>query len=138
MKQELLNKIKEQGGVGYPYNNNVFVTIEDFFEGNDVKGSFATNGCTQEIYVHEFYNIFKGIKSKANVQDIRLLIYSVEEDWAYSDTAYILSSANKEEIYSWFGEAFPSDIGEDNPSDKDLERLPQLNDGYKIYYLWWD
>lgn len=140
LKEDLLLKIEEQGGVGHPYDNNVIVDIEDFFEGNYVEESFAANACTENIDVREFYRIFKDIKLKSNVQDIKILIYSIEEDedWPYSDTAFILTSASKKEVYDWFGDAFPSDIGEDDGKGKGLERLPKLKEGYKLYYLWWD
>lgn len=122
-KKSLLNKI----------DNDEQISIEDFFEGNYVQGSFAANACTNEIDVEEFYKIFKDIKTKENVKELYIEIcdVGVEEEWPYSDTAFIVTSANEEEINNWFGDAYPSEINEH-------VSLKELEDGYKLYCLWWD
>lgn len=122
-KKVLLNKI----------DNDQKIYIEDFFEGNHVQGSFAANACSDEIDVEEFYKIFKDIKNKENVKELYIEICDVdiEEEWPYSDTAFIVTSANEEEINNWFGDVCPSEINEH-------VSLKELEDGYKLYCLWWD
>lgn len=122
-KKALLNKI----------DNDQKIYIEDFFEGNHVQGSFAANACSDEIDVEEFYKIFKDIKNKENVKELYIEICDVdiEEEWPYSDTAFIVTSANEEEINNWFGDVCPSEINEH-------VSLKELEDGYKLYCLWWD
>ncbi|MFZ5987727.1 MAG: hypothetical protein ACOYWZ_11460 [Bacillota bacterium] len=114
------------------------VSIDDFFDGNNDKGSFAANACTKDIDVNEFYLIFKRIMAEENVEDIWILINDIEDECAYSDTAFISTNADKKQIYQWFGEAFPSDVGEVDHNDKVYERISPLREGYKLFNLWWD
>ena len=122
-KRALLNKIE----------NNERISVNDFFEGNYVKGSFASNACTDEFDVKEFYAIFKEIEKKENVKEVYIEIadVDVEEEWPYSDTAFVVTTANEEEIESWFKEASPSEIDEHISIEK-------LKDSYKLYCLWWN
>ena len=50
--------------------NNERISVNDFFEGNYVKGSFSSNACTDEFDVKEFYAIFKEIEKKENVKEV--------------------------------------------------------------------
>ncbi|WML33322.1 hypothetical protein [Clostridium sp. OS1-26] len=36
MKKDLLEKIEKQGGFRPPYNRDILVSVEDFFEDNNV------------------------------------------------------------------------------------------------------
>ena len=122
-KKSLLNKIE----------NNERISVKDFFNGNYVQGSFAANACTDEIDVREFCEIFKEIEKKENVKEVYIEIcdVNVEEEWPYSDTAFVVTTANEDEIKAWFKDAFPSEIDENVSVEK-------LESGYKLYCLWWD
>lgn len=122
-KKSLLKKIE----------NDEKISVKDFFEGNYVEGSFATNACTNEFDVREFYDVFKEIEKKENVKEVYIEIcdIDIEEEWPYSDTAFVVTTADEEEIKDWFKDAFPSEIDEH-------VSIKKLENGYKLYCLWWD
>ena len=130
---ELNPSAKEKKALLKKIDDNERISVKDFFEGNYVQGSFAANACTDEIDVREFFDIFKEIEKKDNVKEVYIEICDagIEEEWPYSDTAFVVTTANEEEIRDWFKEAFPSEIDEHVSIEK-------LEDGYKLYCLWWD
>lgn len=138
VKKDLLEKIEKQGGFRPPYNRDILVSVEDFFEDNNVIGSFAANACTKNLDVHEFYEILKNIKTKENVQDIWIVICDIDEEWPYSDTIYISTTASGDDIYEWFGDGFPSEVWEVNSKENILTEIPQLRTEFKLFGVWWD
>ncbi len=138
VKKDLLEKIEKQGGLNSPYSKDILVSVEDFFEGNNVLGSFAANACTENLDVHEFYEILKNIKLKENVQDVWIVICDIDEEWPYSDTIYISANANEGIIYKWFGDGFPSEVWKIDCKENILTEIPEIENGFKVFGVWWD
>lgn len=138
MKEKLLEKIEQLGGM--KSNIDILVSIEDFFEGNNLDGSFAANACDIDFDINEFYSAFKKIKSMYNVQDVWIMITDIDEEWPYSDTALIAISTdiNIEDISNLFGKGFPSEIREVDLENEKSIRVPNLKADYKLLCLWWD
>lgn len=138
MKKDLLEKIEKQGGFKPPYSRDILVSIEDFFEGNNVVGSFAANACTENLDVHEFYKILKGIKLKENVLEVWIVICDIDEEWPYSDTIYISTTANEDGIYEWFRDGFPSEVWQINSKECEVIQTSELKNGFRVFGVWWD
>ena len=138
MKNELLEKIEQLGGIKSDFN--ILVSIADFFDGNMVEGSFAANACDIDFDANEFYFTFKQIKALNNIQDVWIMITDIDEEWPYSDTALIAVSkdTSEEDVNKWFGKGFPSEIREVNLKKEKSIHIPYLKDGYKLLSLWWD
>ncbi|WP_160680566.1 hypothetical protein [Clostridium sp. C8-1-8] len=138
MKNKLLDKIEQLGGMNSTHD--ILVSIDDFFEGNTIEYSFAANACDTDFNVNEFYNIFKKIKDFDTVQDIWIMITDVDEEWPYSDTAFIALNniIQESDINEWLGKGYPSEIREVNLKDEPSIPIPYLKDGYKLLSLWWD
>lgn len=138
MKKDLLEKIEKQGGFKPPYSRDILVSIEDFFEGNNAAGSFAANACTENLDVHEFYEILKDIKLKENVFEVWIVICDIDEEWPYSDTIYISTTANEDDIYKWFGDGFPSEVWQVDCKECALIQTSELKNGFRVFGAWWD
>jgi len=138
MKEELINKIDQLGGMSSKFD--ILVSIDDFFEANDICGSFAANACDTNLDVKEFYSIFKMIEAMDKVQEVWIMITDIDEEWPYSDTALIALSSeiSNEEVNKWFGDGFPNEIQVLDIEKEKTICIPNLKEGYKLLYLWWD
>ena len=70
------------------------------------------------------------------MQNIWISLYSYDdnEEWPYSDTAYISTALSNQFLHDHFGEAFPSKI---SIIETD-EAFGAIIDGFTLYVLWWD
>jgi hypothetical protein len=60
-----------------------------------------------------------------------------EDSWIGSDSIYVVTSADPEDVRGWFSDFEPSDVWEVG----DLERFPDvypLPDGARLVAVWWD
>jgi len=159
MLDKLLERINELGGIQYFEKKNkdgiiinrhtripqVIVTLEDFFEGMPESCThnyacninFASNAGFSDF---EFYELFKTVREKEMVQDVwvELSDYDPEEyEYPYSETCYISTAANEDELMKWFGDvAFPSEIH--ICEDGEIEGIPTIKVGYTLFCCWWD
>lgn len=140
MKDVLMKRIAEQVDLGSRWERPVLVSVDEFFNGNDVLGSFAANACTEEIDVCQFHDIFKEIENRDDVRGVWIEIVDIDDndEWPYSDTGYLITSASESEINTWFGEGFPSDIRLVS-DDEEVRNYIVINEsGFNLYSLWWD
>ena len=135
-RENLIKLIEEREKI----HDSALVSIEEFFEDNVYRWSFAANACNNDVDVFTFNRIFRDLEQLKSVQFIEILIVDIddEEEWPYSDTAFISTSLNEKEIESFFGKAFPSEITEINVGDPILKQIKDIKEGFKLYCLWWD
>ena len=117
------------------------VSLEDFFIGNDDYGSVGCN-----LFEHPglpfFFERLLEIRTRDDVQDVLVEINEVEEDheemWPFSDRVYILTSASTEEVVAWVSPLMPDEIEEGFAFGRRPESAPELQEGVKVYGVWWD
>jgi hypothetical protein len=98
-REKLIAKIAAQNPPGEL--RGIVVSLEDFFVGNDDRGSIGCNLGPEQPPIAEFYRILREIRSRANVQDVLVRIYDDDDDpssWAYTDTVYLVSSGSLDEV----------------------------------------
>lgn len=133
-KVKLLNKIES---LGFP-ENEILVTLEDFFEGNNDRTSIGVNILENQPSPQEFYIELKKIRNLDNVQDVLVRIQDIEDtDWPFTDTIYIISSLSFEEIKSNLKELQPDEIYEDWMYSIPIN-APEIEYGNKVFSVWWD
>jgi hypothetical protein len=125
------------------------VSVDDFFGGNWDEHSLAPNMVGYgRPPLHECYRLLCDIRDRPDVQDVLVAIHETPypdepEDydiWPDSDTVYVLTSCNPEEVARWAEPLKPNDIGETwscNTGNKP-PAAPDLEPGMKVYALWWD
>ena len=132
--EELVQKIASQNLPA----GEVVVTLEDFFIGNDDRGSIGCNLGDDQPEISEFYDTLLEIRSKPEVQDVLVRIYDSDTSgWPYSDTVYVLTSKALEDVRKWVAELKPDEIYAEwmyGPPPK----APKLGAGIKPYSVWWD
>lgn len=116
------------------------VSLADFFEGARPESQcFAAN---TDIRSREMYSILQQIKSRADVQDIWVVIYEeYEEDegWAYAEECIISTSVDLQAVYTFFSEqSRPSEVSVIDPSEPIYKNIPAIRQGFHTYSCWWD
>lgn len=100
-----------QGNPEIPGVPTPLLSLNEFFEGNDFVGSIGCN-LDSEPTPQEFFQLLEAIKSRQDVSDVRIQISCVDdpgEDWPFSDTVWIMTSASEEAVQSWFPSALSPD-----------------------------
>jgi hypothetical protein len=113
-------------------------SLEEFFEGNDDPGSIGCN-LMPMLEPKIFYDVFRQIRSRPDVQDVRVQIcdYVDDDSWPFSDSVFFLTSMPQAELAKLLSELQPDDVGTFS-SEHIPEDLPKPNPGMTIYGAWWD
>jgi hypothetical protein len=123
-----------------PQEPSPVASLEDFFEGNRDEGSIGCN-LSEHPGIERFYEVLKEIRARDDVQDVLIEISQVEEEfddmWPFSETVYIMTSADASEVKEWMEPLGPSEIfegwGYGKPS-----AAPELKWGMVVRGAWWD
>jgi hypothetical protein len=133
-RNTLLEKIKISG---FP-KNEVFVSIEDFFDGNADEGSIGVNIYPNPPSLKTFYNTLKRVEKSAQTENVLVRIADIDDtEWFYTDTVYISGRYSLDEVREIFKPIKPDEIYEGMIYSK-TSNIPQLNIGCKGYCVWWD
>ena len=136
--ERLMALIAEQQAI-HGESEEIAVSLEDFFTGNDDLGSIGCNLGDEQPPIGRFYESLLEIRNRPNVQDVLVRIYAQEDpdSWPYTDTVYIISSATAEEIESWVSDLLPDEIAPEWIYGKP-PAAPDLHAGMTACSVWWD
>ena len=133
-KEKLVEKIYS---IGYP-DNEIVVSLEDFFDGNNVRASIGPNIHIDQPSPQEFYQKLAELKKSEKVEDILIRIQDVEDlDWPFTDTVYIISELAMEELKAKLTDLKPDEIYEEWMYGKPIN-APEIKNGFSIFSVWWD
>jgi hypothetical protein len=134
-RDQLLAKV---GSVNRKNRDLLLVSLEEFFDGNDDAGSIWPNLEIEPIPA-EVFKVLKGIRERKNVSDVLVLVAQFdggEDEWPFSDTVFIITSASEEEVQSWFGDNYaPDEVWVD---DFSRARAVPVPDSMRPIAAWWD
>jgi hypothetical protein len=134
-REQLVAKIAAQG---VPPGEAV-VSLDDFFVGNDDRGSIGCNLGDQQPAISTFYDTLRAIRSKPEVQDVLVRIYEYDspDAWPYTDTVYIITSATLEDVQRWVAPLKPDEVYAEWMYGAP-PKAPSLRAGMIPYSVWWD
>lgn len=133
-KEKLIEKIHS---FGYP-ENEIVVSLDDFFDGNNDPASIGPNIHTDQPSPQEFYQKLSELKNSEKVEEILIRIQDVEDlDWPFTDTVYVISKLSLQELKSQLTDLQPDEIYEEWMYGKPIN-APEIKDGYSISSVWWD
>jgi hypothetical protein len=114
------------------------LTLEEFFEGNDDYGSIGCN-LPDSVYPSEFYEVFKRIRERPDVADVRVEIKSwdVPEEWPHSDTVWVIMSLAKQDIHQYLGKLLHGDAVSVGWREYPIEKV-EVPPGMRPLGVWWD
>ena len=139
--ERLLERINRNGDINYDIIPRPLVTLEEFFEGNKDYGSIGYNFYPDQPSPSEFYHLFKTIRDKADVADVRVEIKDLEdpEGWPSTDTVWIVTKASVSDIKKWLGKRFePDDIIVGFTKGYYTREHYEIPEGMQAIGVWWD
>jgi hypothetical protein len=129
---DLLAEIERQGP-------DPIVSLESFFEGNDDPASI---GCNLEDHpgVPRFYAVLRAIRERPDVHGVWVGITEVmgPDEWPFSDTVYVVTSAPSAEVAEWTAELQPDEPGPEEWTREPPARLKPVPAGSRVVTVWWD
>ncbi len=136
----LVARINQGGDINNPDTPRPLVSLEEFFEGNEDYGSIGYNFYPDQPSPAEFYEIFKTIRRKPEVYDVRVEIMDLEDPqgWPSTDTVWIITSVKPDTLSMWLGSRFQADeILKGFQSEYAIEPydIPKDNQALGV---WWD
>jgi hypothetical protein len=133
----LLDRIRAQDSG--PDGARPIVTLEDFFEGNDDLGSIGCN-LTDHPGIDRFYAALRSVRARPDVQEVLIGITEDmgDEEWPFSDTVYVLTSAPAPEVLQWLAELQPDEIGAPGDFPALPPTAPVPRPGFVVWTLSWD
>lgn len=128
---------------GNPENRKVpvpLLTLEEFFEGNDETGSIGCNlpACPEP---KELYTLLASIRSRPDVSDVKIQVTCLDDPgkmWPFSDTVWIMTSADELAVASWFPDRLaPSETWTGWTEGRNFEPL-EIAKGHHPVAVWFD
>jgi hypothetical protein len=114
------------------------LTLSEFFDGND---DFGSIGCNLDPPPGPavFYSLLKRIAARPDVADVRVQVTDFDSgEWPFSDTVWVITSAEPEEVARWFPEELrPDDCRRGWTEEVPLEPCPVPPAMHPVA-AWWD
>jgi len=136
--QRITERVSRHGDINDLSTMRPLLTLEEFFEGNDVDGSIWCN-CSPPPSPSEAYSILKQIRAKPGVADVRVEVTMFDvPEWPFSEVVWVITSAKPEQVESWFPKAVAPDtvsIGWGNSTTYEPLDMPV---GMQPVACWWD
>jgi hypothetical protein len=137
--ERITERVSRHGDVNDFNTPRPLVTLAEFFEGNEVDGSIGCN-LNPTPTAAEFYQLLKVIAARPDVREVRVQItmFDNPDEWPFSDTAWVITSASPEEVATWFDEAVrPDECSAGWPEGAALEPC-EVPPGMNPVMCWWD
>lgn len=139
--EHLIVRINRNGDINAAETPRPLITLEEFFEGNDDYGSIGYNFYPDQPAPVEFYNLFRRIRSRPDVADVRIQVsqHEVADEWPSCDTVWFITRASPAEVLGWLGERFRPDEVLDGWSAMWMTVEPYVvPPGLRPIGVWWD
>jgi hypothetical protein len=136
--ERITDRVSRHGDVNDPTTLRPLLTLDEFFEGNEVIGSIGCN-LTPTPEPAKFYDLFKRIAARPDVADVRVQVTMFDDsDWPFSDTVWVITRAGSEEVAGWFDEAVrPDECWSGWTEGVAFEPCP-VPPGMRPIACWWD
>jgi hypothetical protein len=122
----------------------VYLTIDEFFDGNNDEASIAPN-LSKKPKASEYYSILKKLSKNpktinAFVEIKDVMIYQNgklnDSEWFYTDIVYFIGDLTKKEIEEATKSLMPDEVGYDTGNG--ISGLDEKYKNKKIVSVWWD
>ena len=136
--ERITERVNRNGDVNEPTTPQPLLTLEEFFDGNDVAGSIGCN-LSPMPEPAEMYAVFQRIASRPDVADVRVQVSMFDDpEWPFSDTVWVITSAPPQEVASWFTEAMRPDECSSGWSASTTTEFCPVPAGMQPVACWWD
>ena len=135
--ERVTERVSRNGDVNERDVPRPLLTLEEFFEGNDVVGSICCNLAAATPV--DVYRVLREIRERPEVADVRVQITMFDDPaWPFSDTVWVITSARADAVRRWFPDDLtPDDCSEGWSSGVELEPVA-VGAGMRPVGCWWD
>ena len=136
--ERITERVNRLGDVEDSETPTPLLTIDEFFEGNDVVGSIGCN-LYPEVGPQVIGEALVRIAERSDVYDVRVAVSAFDDpDWPFADRVVIATAATPDEVMGWFPEDLgPSDTWVGPEEGFDTEPF-ELSSGSSMVVCWWD
>ena len=131
-------RVNRLGDVNQRGTQLPMLTIAEFFDGNEVSGSIGCNllGSPPPSVMRA---LCEKIAARDEVKDVRVVVTQFDDpDWPFSDTIFVMTTAEPDEVLSWFPDELAPDEVLDRPLDDNAFESYEVPEGTKAILCWWD
>src|SRR5262249_5781000 len=130
-------RVNRNGDVNDAATPRPMLSLEEFFEGNRSSGSICVN-CSPAPDATTVYRVLKGIRARKDVADVYVQVTVFDEpEWPFSDTVWVLTTANADDVKSWFDEYIAPDECHEGWDGTARERV-EVPPAFHPVWCWWD
>jgi hypothetical protein len=135
----ITQRVNRHGDVNEPATRRPLLTLDEFFEGNDVDGSIGCNLNPMPAPA-EFRVLLERIAARRDVADVRVQItmFDDPDSWPFSDTVWVITSASASDVAAWFDEDVRPDNCWEGWTDGTAFEQCEVPAGMRPVACWWD
>jgi hypothetical protein len=136
--EKISKRVNRNGNPDDAETPRPLLTLEEFFEGNDVTGSIGCN-LDSEPTPAQLYDLLKTIRDKKDVDNVFVQVTAFDDpSWPFSDTAWVVTSCSDDEVRSWFTEELaPNEVWSGWVESQTYEPI-NVPSGMAPVACWWD
>ena len=134
----ITERVTRLGNPDDPSTPRPLLSLEEFFDGNDVVGSIGCN-LPGEPLPSQLRSVLDSLARRPDVMDVRVRISAFDDpDWPFADTVFLMTTAKPQEVAEWFPEDLaPDETWEGFHEDETYEPYT-TPPGCKVVACWWD
>lgn len=135
--ERITARVNRGGDVNDAATPRPLLSLEEFFEGNHSPGSICVN-CTPTPDAATVFRVLKQIRDRKDVADVLVQVTIFDDpEWPYSDTVWVLTTADPDEVKSWFDEYMAPDECYEGWDDTEREET-EVPAAFHPVCCWWD
>jgi hypothetical protein len=135
--ERITERVSRHGNVNLPETMRPVLTLDEFFQGNDLRGTIGCNLDSQPT-ASQFFECLENIAARPRVADVRVIVTLFDDpSWPFSDTVCLVTACSPEEVSGWFGNEFQPTECWEGWYDIPTEPLV-VSDGFRIITCQWD
>ena len=138
-QQAFVAHVRARGGA----TQQVAVTLEQFFDGNDCEWCIAPNR-DEGLGLDAVRDVLFALRDHADVHDVRVELDKLEfqtypdDEWPYASGVAVITTLSPEEVDVLTIDAGTDPSGGPSPSPDWLVDAPGVPDGHHYVGVWWD
>ena len=132
-------RVNRAGDINDRNSPRPLLSLEEFFDGNDEIGSIGANLIPTPAPA-EMLVALKRIRDRGDVQNVLVEVLQQDslDSWPYSDTVWVITRANAEDVIGWLPGAMRPDETYVGWTDWNTREKYDVPPGYTPIGLWWD
>lgn len=107
--ERITQRISRNGDINLAATRRPLLSLEEFFDGNNVVGSIWCN-CSPQLSPAQAFEVLQRIRTRPDVADVRIEVTMFDDpEWPFSEMVWVITSASAAEVQSWFPESVAPD-----------------------------